>query len=683
MKKWTVRVLACAALVSGVLTVPTSAGAVTRTWSFQDVTGNATAVQRNGLAVTMSVNCPNGMTPVAGWTIPSVADDVRRNSETMGLGSGTGYSVKVDDETAGSETITVTPHVRCVSMNNFTAGTTIKTPVQIFQVDDTSQLAEGEATCPAGYQVISGSVTFGGSGGVALLTTAPSLGPGWEARGWHSNDLGTMSVTANCVLASDIPGATMKGNSEEISWGSTSSASCPSGTTVLTAGTYQIVGDGQAITINQQLTGSGSGAGWSSTSLGSGWMQTRVLCVPTASPSVVVSGPSGYVNSNSVSWSFTATDPAAGGGYSMSTTCTVYHPSQTDGPYGCSSPVNLSGLSEGTHQLSVVATTSDGRTGSGGISVVVDTIVPLVTFDDPAQTAHRTADPVIGFSVADANPVGSLSCWVDAAAPGPCGDPLGDYRGPRAVSLSGLAEGAHVLHVQPTDAATNTQTYNLPFKVDTVAPSVQQTAPTVPFTLATSTLVKWTGTDAVSGIAEYGVRWQKAPYNANFGAWSTPVVSAASATSRSFGSLARGATYCYGVDATDHAGNVSPWTAGRCTAIPLDDRDLARSAGWTPLKPSGYYSGTALSSTKLGSTLSVVGAKVKRIAVVAKKCPTCGIVGVYVGSKLISKVNLKAGATSRAVIVLPSFALRTGTVKLKVLSSGKLVQIDALGLSSV
>jgi hypothetical protein len=681
MKKWTVRALACAALVSGVLIVPTSAEAVTRTWSFQDVTGVASPVQRNGVAVTMSVNCPNTMTPVAGWAIPSVpGEDVRRNSETMGLGSGAGYSVKVDDETAGTETITVTPHVRCVAMNNFTAGTMITTPVQTFQVDDTSQLAWGEATCPQGYQVISGSVTFGGSGGIALQTTAPSLGPGWEATAWDDNDLGTMKVTANCVLASDIPGASMQGSSGEISWGSTSSATCPGGTTVLTAGTYQIVGDG-AISINQRLTVSGSVTGWTTTSLGSGWMQTRVLCVPTSSPSVVVGGPTGYTNSNSVAWSFTATDPAAGGGYGMSTACTVYHPSQTVGPYGCSSPVSLSGLSEGLHQLSVTASTSDGRTGSGGIAVIVDTIVPLVTFDDPAQTAHATAAPVVGFSVGDANPVGSLSCRVDAAASGPCGDPLSDYRGSRSVALSGLAEGAHVLHVQPTDAATNTQTYDLSFTVDTVAPSVQQTAPNAPFTLATSTLVRWTGSDAVSGIAEYGVRWRKASYNASFGAWSTLLVSGAGATSRSFGSLARGTTYCYAVDATDHAGNVSPWTASRCTARPLDDRDLARSGGWTALKPSGYYSGTALSSTKLGSILSVAGAKVKRIALVAKKCPTCGVVGVYVGSKLISKVNLKASATSRAVIVLPAFALTSGTVKLKVLSSGKLVLIDALGLS--
>jgi len=678
MTKGIIRALACAALVSGLLIAPTPAEAVTRTWSFTEVTGAAFPIQRGGV-VTASVNCQSGYAPVAGWLVPSVADDLRRNSETMGLGSGAGYSVKVDDETGGSEVITVTPHVRCVSVNSFTAGTMITTPVQTFQVDDTSQLAEGEATCPSNYQVIGGSVSFGGTGGVALLTTAPSLGPGWEARGWHENDLGTMKVSANCVLASDIPGAKLLGNTEAIGWGSTSSAGCPSGTAVLTAGTYQVVGDGQAITINQRLTVNGSLTGWSSTSLGSGYMQTRVLCVPTASPTVTVSGPSGYINSNTVSWSFAATDPAAGAGYTMSTSCTVNHPGQTVGPYACSSPVTLTDLAEGAHSLTVIATTSDGRTGSSGRSIVVDTIAPLVTFDDPPDTAHPSS-PTIGLTVSDASSVGTLDCSLDDASPAPC--PVGtftDYRGARSVALSGVADGSHVLHVKPTDAATNTQTYDLQFTVDTSKPTVSMTRPNVPFQLSRSVRVAWTGQDATSGLAGFAVSQRSATRSSGFGAWSAPSVLGPGTTSKSYGSLALGSTYCFSVTAKDQVGNVST-PSSRCTAIPLDDRSLTRSSGWTLETHSGWFEGTSVSTKQLGRTLSI-GATLKRIGLVAQVCPSCGSVGVYVGSTLVKKVGLAADQTSRRLILLPTFSLRSGNVIVKVLSSGKTVRIDALGVS--
>lgn len=687
MTKWTIRGIACAALVSGLLIVPTTPAGATTYWgsSFQDVSGTATAIQRNGPAVTVSVNCPNNFTPVAGWTVPSVADDLRRNSETMGKGSATGYSVKVDDETVGTEIITITPHVRCASLSSFTTGTLITTPPQVFQVDDTTQLAEGEATCPSNYQVIGGSVSFSSSAsGVALLTTAPSLGPGWEARAWNGADTATMSVTANCALKSDIPGASMQGTSTEIGWGTTTSAACPSGTTLLTAGTFQVTGDGQAITINESLTGSGSGSGvgWTSTSLGSGYMQTRVLCVPVSSPTVSMSGPTGYINTNSVSWGFTATDPAAGAGYGWSSvTCTVGHPSGNVGPYACSSPQNLSGLAEGTHSLQVFATTSDGRTGWGGISVFVDTIDPVVTFDDPPATLYPSS-PAIGFAVSDATPVGSLNCALDDASLAPCPlDTMSDYRGARSVSLGALVDGAHVLHVQPTDAATNAQTYDLPFTVDAGKPTVSMTKPNVPFQLSRSALVSWSGQDATSGLAGFAVTRRSATRSSGFGAWSAPSEFGAGATSTSFGSLAMGSTYCFSVTAEDQAGNVST-PSSRCTAIPLDDRSLTRSSGWKLETHKGWFQGTALSTTKLGKTLAI-GASLKRIALVAQQCSTCGKVGVYVGTTLIKKVSLQAAQSSRKLILLPAFSLRTGKVKVKVLSSGKPVRIDALGVSRV
>jgi hypothetical protein len=58
------------------------------------------------------------------------------------------------------------------------------------------------------------------------------------------------------------------------------------------------------------------------------------------------------------------------------------------------------------------------------------------------------------------------------------------------------------------------------------------------------------------------------------------------------------------------------------------------------------------------------------------------VVGVFVGGVKIGEVNLKSATTGRKVLMLPAFAPREGVkVVLKVMSTDKVVQIDAIGLS--
>jgi hypothetical protein len=83
-------------------------------------------------------------------------------------------------------------------------------------------------------------------------------------------------------------------------------------------------------------------------------------------------------------------------------------------------------------------------------------------------------------------------------------------------------------------------------------------------------------------------------------AWSGPFAAhvvpsgwaATTARSRAL-TLARGHEYCFSVRARDRAGNLSAWSAERCTAVPLDDRDLARTTGgWTSSTASTAFAGT-------------------------------------------------------------------------------------------
>lgn len=247
------------------------------------------------------------------------------------------------------------------------------------------------------------------------------------------------------------------------------------------------------------------------------------------------------------------------------------------------------------------------------------------------------------------------------------------------VHQTGLADGDHTIRVfAQTSDGRESPAVEATVTVDTTGPTVTMSQPAI-FRTTLSATAAWTGHDAVSGVASYEFRRRRTPLIGDVGAWTTPVTLPVTTTSRSFGSLIPGSTYCYSVRAPDVATNVGAW-AQRCTAIPLDDRALNRSAGWTDTTRTGWFQSTAVETTTQGATLTK-SATTRRIALYALKCPGCGTVGVYVAGTQVGTIDLATASAHRKLIALPAFALTTGTVKLKVLSSGKLVRIDALSLS--
>jgi photosystem II stability/assembly factor-like uncharacterized protein len=204
-------------------------------------------------------------------------------------------------------------------------------------------------------------------------------------------------------------------------------------------------------------------------------------------------------------------------------------------------------------------------------------------------------------------------------------------------------------------------------------------SPTAPVQLASSTVVSWSGT---SGVAQYQVRYQRAAYNTGFGAWVYPAswqTLPASTSNVTATGLAQGYDYCYAVRATDGAGNTSAWTASRCTARALDDRALSASTGWQRVTGSTWWNSTATTTATAGARLTKSGVQLDRVGVVATTCNHCGSVAVYVGATKVGTISLYATATHyQRLLQLPRFSLRTGAVTIKVLSSGKTVQIDGL-----
>ncbi|HEX5827570.1 MAG TPA: hypothetical protein VFY23_08625, partial [Candidatus Limnocylindrales bacterium] len=144
--------------------------------------------------------------------------------------------------------------------------------------------------------------------------------------------------------------------------------------------------------------------------------------------------------------------------------------------------------------------------------------------------------------------------------------------------------------------------------------------------------------------------------------------------------LTAGSTYCVSSLVRDDAGLVSAWSAETCTAVPLDDRSLTRSSGWTAGTGSAYYRGTYLRTTRLGAKLTRTDVRARRLSLVATTCPTCGSVKVYWGSTFLKTVSLRSTTTmNQRVLPLATFSsARTGTVTIKVVSSARRVTIDGL-----
>lgn len=218
----------------------------------------------------------------------------------------------------------------------------------------------------------------------------------------------------------------------------------------------------------------------------------------------------------------------------------------------------------------------------------------------------------------------------------------------------------------------------LPVPKDTVAPKPALAAPATAI-LSSSVKLSWSATDTgtpTSGVLNYDVRYRKASYTGNFGAWTT-WKSATTARSASFG-LTAGYSYCFQVRARDKAGNVSGWTAARCTTRALDDRKLAVSAHWTRATDKAAYAGTVTKASYSGASLSLAKARVSTIGLVVTQTSTGGSATVAVGSTKIGTVSFKATKTvHQKVVWLPAVTARTGTIKITTANKNT-VQVDGL-----
>jgi hypothetical protein len=281
------------------------------------------------------------------------------------------------------------------------------------------------------------------------------------------------------------------------------------------------------------------------------------------------------------------------------------------------------------------------------------------------------------FDFSASEPQSTFACSLDGASFAPCTNPF---------FLSGLSQGPHTLKVLATDYAGNADptpaSWN--WTIDTIAPTVPRVGGTglaKPFSLSLRLPIRWTATDSGTGVANYDMRYRRAPYNADLGAarlWQDH----AAGGSATFRGLA-GSTYCFWARARDRAGLTSAWSAAKCTELPVDDRTLRVASGaWHRNSGSGYYLGTYTQSSARGAALRLTHVRARRVAIVATTCRTCGTIKLTLGTwhqtfRLYSPTSRK-----EQVLMSSEFgSLHTGTLTIGILSSGKTVKIDGLGVS--
>ncbi len=175
----------------------------------------------------------------------------------------------------------------------------------------------------------------------------------------------------------------------------------------------------------------------------------------------------GITKSNSIAFSFTASDNTGGSG-TKSIECSLDNAAFV----ACSSPVSYSGLADSSHTLTVRVTDNAGNTATATWTWTVDTIPPIGTTINSATDGNNNAIPrggttnspsiAFSFTASDNNGIKSIQCKLDTAAPADCTSPK---------TYSNIADGSHSFTVKVTDNAGNTATASWTWTVDATAPA--------------------------------------------------------------------------------------------------------------------------------------------------------------------------------------------------------------------
>ena len=238
------------------------------------------------------------------------------------------------------------------------------------------------------------------------------------------------------------------------------------------------------------------------------------------------------------------------------------------------------------------------------------------------------------------------------------------------------------VRVTATNSAGSTSSDSAPTEVvtDTVAPAPSRMiAPKAARTLALRMKVAWGSNE--TGVTAYDVRYRRTTKGSGFGDYTMLLSDTTQTETRA--DVQPGSTYCFSSRAVDQAGNRSGWSGERCSVVPLDDRSFG-SSGFGRRTGSVFFAGTMSKAARRGSVLTAPDVRVQDLYLVASRCPGCGKVAVSFNGRRLARIDLAARTSShrRRIPVVEFASARTGTLRIRVISTQKKVKIDGFFLGA-
>lgn len=247
----------------------------------------------------------------------------------------------------------------------------------------------------------------------------------------------------------------------------------------------------------------------------------------------VVSAPPGYNNSTSATLSFNASD--VGGA-----TVAGFHCRKDGGAWSvCSSPLNYSSITEGSHSVQITAEDSVGNVSAPtSLSWVTDLTAPTVGLTATPSAVTNSSVAVFQWTGTDTggSSVARFECALDGAAFSNCTSPT---------TLNTLAAGSHSFAVRAVDSAGNVGTSQ------SAGWMIDQTPPTVTIMASPSAVSSSTSASfSLVGIDTGGASFSSFQCSLDGGSFST------CSSPATYSSLSQG-SHQFSVRGLDTAGNQS------------------------------------------------------------------------------------------------------------------------------
>jgi cyclophilin family peptidyl-prolyl cis-trans isomerase len=230
---------------------------------------------------------------------------------------------------------------------------------------------------------------------------------------------------------------------------------------------------------------------------------TRSFVLDTAAPSLNVTSPAnGQTFKASPTITGTASDATSGVASAQA--------SVDDGPpvdvtvdaqgnFSFTPNLATDGSADGPHTVSITVTDRAGNVSTAAVvTFTLDTVVPTVTLNGPADQASQSSSPMFFGQASDANGLSSLTVAVDGgAAQTLAHDPQGNFSFDPNLPTDGSADGPHTYVFSATDAAGNVTTISRTVYLDTTKPVAMITSPADNSVQTTNPTIQGSATDNV------------------------------------------------------------------------------------------------------------------------------------------------------------------------------------------